>query len=75
MPQQILLDLISKRVSEEFGLDSAYTVTGFNSKTMTVTLSCVNYELSIKLTGRVRDEIFEKYLILKKQQEQIEDEE
>lgn len=75
MPQQILLNLISEKVSEEFGINQDYTVTGFNAKTMTVTLVCANYELSIKLTGAVRDQIFSQYLVLKKEQEENEDEE
>lgn len=60
-PQQILLDLMTTKVSEEFNLNEDYVVTGFNSKTATISLMCKNYEIAIKVTGDVKERLMERY--------------
>ncbi len=56
--QKIFLDVISEKVSEEFGLDGNYRITEFNSKKNSITFSSPNYTVKVTCSGDVEEYIY-----------------
>lgn len=73
--QNLLLNLVQERVSDEFGLDQNYALSSFNAKAMSVALTSKNFDITVKCKSDVAEMILQEYFTVKRElEEQLETE-